>query len=132
MEEIRIREISAAALAYLGDSVIELKVREYLVDMGYSSSARLNEKALDYVRAPMQAKAMENILPLLNEEELGAFKRGRNLGHTAKPKASTIAEYRAATGMEALFGYLHLRGEAERIDQLFCLAYNIEKEGKGE
>ncbi|MBE6596213.1 MAG: ribonuclease III [Ruminococcaceae bacterium] len=126
MEENKLREISAAALAYLGDSVIEIRVREHLVNEGYSSSARLNERALDFVRAPMQAKAMEKLLPLLSEEEEAVFRRGRNIGHTAKPRSSTIAEYRSATGMEALFGYLHLKGELGRIDELFALAYDIE------
>ena len=114
---------STAALAYLGDCVIEMCVRERLVRAGISSSARLNKLALDFVRAPMQAQAMKNILPLLNEEEEGVFHRGRNLGHGNTPKSATMAEYRAATGMEALFGYLHLAGRKDRIDELFAVAY---------
>ena len=122
---------SSAALAYLGDCVMELCVREYLVQKGLSSSARLNAAALDFVRAPKQARAMENILPLLNEEENAVFHRGRNIGHTNTPKSATVAEYRAATGMEALFGYLHLQGKQDRIRQLFAVAYNIETEKEG-
>ena len=114
---------STYALAYLGDSVIEICVREYLVKSGYSSSAKLNKKALDFVRAPMQAEAMKNLLPHLTEEEEAVFKRGRNIGHTNTPKSSTVAEYRSATGMETLFGYLHLAGRQERIKELFALAY---------
>ena len=114
---------STAALAYLGDCVIEMCVRERLVRAGISSSARLNKLALDFVRAPMQAQAMKNILPLLNEEEEGVFHRGRNAGHGNTPKSATMAEYRAATGMEALFGYLHLAGRKDRIDELFAVAY---------
>lgn len=114
---------STYALAYLGDSVIEICVREYLVKSGYSSSAKLNKKALDFVRAPMQAQAMKNLIPHLTEEEEAVFKRGRNIGHTNTPKSSTVAEYRAATGMETLFGYLHLAGRQERIKELFALAY---------
>lgn len=114
---------STYALAYLGDSVIEICVREYLVKSGYSSSAKLNKKALDFVRAPMQAQAMKNLVPHLTEEEEAVFKRGRNIGHTNTPKSSTVAEYRAATGMETLFGYLHLAGRQERIKELFALAY---------
>ena len=114
---------STSALAYLGDCVIEMCVRERLVRAGVSSSARLNRLALDFVRAPMQAQAMKNILPLLSEEEEGVFHRGRNLGHGNTPKSATVAEYRAATGMEALFGYLHLAGRRERIDELFAVAY---------
>ena len=115
--------VGTAALAYLGDAVIELMVRERLVSMGYASSKALNARALDFVRASAQAKAMERLLPYLSEEEQGAFRRGRNIGHTNTPKRATVAEYRNATGMEALFGYLHMKGERERIAELFALAY---------
>ena len=123
---------STAALAYLGDSVIELCVREHLVRSGLSSSARLNSVALEYVKASKQAEAMKNILPVLTEEEESVFKRGRNMGHTNTPKSATVSEYRAATGMECLFGYLHLLGRQDRIRELFALAYKTEiteKEG---
>ena len=116
---------STAALAYLGDSVIEICVRERLVKAGLSSSAMLNKTALEYVRASAQAEAMKRILPMLDEEEDAVFHRGRNIGHTNTPKSATVAEYRAATGMEALFGYLHLAGRKERIDELFDAAYPI-------
>ena len=118
-----INTYSTASLAYLGDCVIEMCVREYLVKAGYSSSAKLNKKALDFVRAPKQAEAVKNILPLLSEDEDAAFRRGRNMGHSQTPKSATVSEYRMATGMEALFGYLHLSGKKERINELFALAY---------
>lgn len=123
---IDIREISTPALAYLGDCVIELCVRRYLVESGLSTSAHLNARALDFVRAPAQAEAMKRLLPILTEEEEGFFRRGRNLGHSNVPKRATVSEYRAATGMEALFGYLHLTGQTDRIQELFCAAYEIE------
>ena len=118
-----IREISVPALAYLGDCVLELCVRRHLIESGLSTSAHLNAAALDYVRAPAQAAAMERILPFLSEEEDRYFRRGRNMGHSNVPKRSTVSEYRAATGMEVLFGYLHLTEQKERIDTLFRLAY---------
>ncbi len=114
---------STAALAYLGDCVIEMCVRERLVKEGYSSSSRLNKSALNYVRAPKQAEAMKNIIDLLTDEENAVFHRGRNMGHSSTPKSATVAEYRAATGMEALFGYLHLAGRKDRISELFAAAY---------
>lgn len=129
MEE-KLNQYSTAALAYLGDCVLEICVREHLVRSGLSSSARLNKRALDFVRAPMQAEAMKAILPLLDEEETAVFHRGRNLGHTNVPKASTVAEYRAATGMEALFGYLHLAGREERIHLLFEVGYGLTESEK--
>ena len=120
-------EYSTHALAYLGDCVMELCVREYLVKKGLSSSARLNSEALKYVRGSMQAEAMKNILPLLDEEEEAVFKRGRNVGHTNTPKSATVSEYRSATGMEALFGWLWLAGRHERINELFRAAYNLDQ-----
>ncbi|MBQ7172625.1 MAG: ribonuclease III [Clostridia bacterium] len=118
---------SVPALAYLGDCVLELCVREHLVKKGLSTSAHLNRAALDFVRAPAQAQAMKRLLPALDETELAYFKRGRNMGHTQTPKSATVGEYRAATGMEVLFGYLHLSGKKARIDELFALAYPDEE-----
>ncbi len=119
--------VSTAALAYLGDSVIEVCVRTYLVENGLSSSSRLNEKALEFVRASRQAEAVKRILPMLTEDEAAIFRRGRNIGHTNTPKSSTVSEYRMATGMEALFGWLHLNGMTDRIDLLFKEAYGIDR-----
>lgn len=119
-----INSVSTSALAYLGDCVLELCVREYLVIQGYSSSAKLNRAALDFVRATAQAEAVKRIIPLLSEGEAAVFRRGRNIGHSSTPKSATVSEYRMATGMEALFGWLHLCGQTERIDFLFSQAYS--------
>ena len=116
-------EMSAAALAYLGDSVIELLVREKLVSDGFSDSGNLNRESLKYVKAGAQAAAMRKILPLLTEEEEQTFKRGRNMSGGNVPKSATMSEYRTATGMEVLFGYLHVTGNNERIKELFQAAY---------
>ena len=126
--ENKINQYSTAALAYLGDSVIEVLVREELVKEGLSSSRSLNAKALEFVKASKQAEAMKNILPLLDEEENAVFHRGRNMGHTNIPKSATVAEYRSATGMETLFGYLHLLGKRERMHELFNAAYEIKSD----
>ena len=126
MSEKKLNVYSTASLAYLGDCVLELCVREHLVEIGIASSAELNKRALDFVRAAAQAEAMKNIADILTEEESAVFHRGRNIGHTNTPKSSTVAQYRAATGMEALFGYLHLAGRAERINELFRLAYKLD------
>ena len=116
-------EMSAAALAYLGDSVIELLVREKLVNDGFSDSGNLNRESLKYVKAGAQAAAMRRILPSLSEEEEQVFKRGRNMSGGNVPKSATMSEYRTATGMEVLFGYLHVTGKQERLRELFALAY---------
>lgn len=127
---MNIYEISTEALAYLGDSVLEIRVRELLVKKGISGSGRLNSASLSYVKASEQAAAMHRIAPFLSEEESLVFKRGRNMSGGNVPKSATMSEYRTATGMEVLFGYLHLLGRVERIDELFKKAYQIEEEQK--
>ena len=117
------RLVGAAALAYLGDSVIELMVRTMLVERGIYQSRKLNRLALEYVTASKQAEAAERILPLLTEEEMTVYHRGRNLDHANIPKSATRAEYLMATGLEALFGYLHLTDNRERMQKLFRAAY---------
>lgn len=126
---INIKEVSTEALAYLGDCVIELKVRELLVNRGISGSGNLNKESLTYVKATAQAKAMQKIIPLLTEEETAIYKRGRNMSGGNVPKSATMSEYRTATGMEALFGYLHLESRKERIDLLFSAAYSEDADG---
>ena len=120
---IDLKQISTAALAYLGDSVWELSVRQMLVEKGIADSATLNREALGYVTAKAQAAAVKRILGVLSEEEQAIYKRGRNIGHTNVPKHATVSEYRMATGLEALFGYLFLEGRSERIMELFALAF---------
>ena len=122
---IPLNEISTPALAYLGDCVIEMQVRERLVGQGLSKSGHLNSEALRYVKASAQADAMERILPLLTEDELRIYKRGRNSGHLNVPKSASPSQYRTATGMEVLFGYLHLSKQMPRIAELFEVAYPI-------
>ena len=129
--EAMLREISTPALAYLGDSVVELCVRTMLVKKGVSSSKRLNAAALEYVTAKAQAKAVEKILPLLSEEENAVYHRGRNISHANVPKSASLSEYRMATGLETLFGYLHLGGRVDRIEELFKIAYQTENEING-
>ena len=121
------RTASSAALAYLGDAVLELQVRTRLLNLGYTSSKKLNTHALEYVRAGAQARAMERILPVLTEEENAVFHRGRNAGHGQHPKGATVGEYRNATGMEALFGYLYMMKNDTRVSELFEMAYPMEE-----
>lgn len=116
-------EISVKALAYLGDCVIELCVRRFLVSCGISHSSELNSAALDFVRAGAQAEAVKKILPILTEDESAVFRRGRNIGHTNTPKGASVGQYRAATGMEVLFGWLDANGKNDRVNELFLAAY---------
>lgn len=123
---MELSDITTPALAYLGDSVLEVCVRTYLVtERGLSTSAHLNRASLDFVRASAQSEAFGRMEPHLTQEELSVFKRGRNMGHGNVPRSASVAEYRRATGMEVLFGYLHLTGQAERIDRLFRVGYGL-------
>lgn len=116
-------QTSVPALAYLGDCVMELFVRERLVREGLSHSASLNRAALAFVTATAQAGAAERILPELTEDEASCYRRGRNSGHLNFPKTAKPAEYRMASGLETLFGHLYLSGQEARARELFDLAY---------
>lgn len=122
-----LREMSPLALAFLGDGVYELFVREYLVSHGNCKVKKLHGMAVELVRCEAQAQALSEILwPLLTEEERQAAQRGRNahVGHV--PKNSRIEDYHGATALEALFGYLYLKGETGRLRELFL--HIIERE----
>lgn len=111
--------MSSLGLAYLGDAVYEVMVRGWLCLHGKLTPGKLHRAALEYVAAPRQAAMTEKLLPLLSEGELQVFKRGRNASPHSLPKAATRQEYQTATGLEALFGWLYLQGETERLNQLF-------------
>ena len=116
-------QLNAGALAYLGDSVLEALVREALILKGLVKSAHLNKEALNYVTAVNQNKAFLKIEPVLTEDEASIFKRGKNCAHLNIPKSASALEYKNATGFEAIFGYLHLTKDSERIRELFSVAY---------
>ncbi|MBQ7939393.1 MAG: ribonuclease III [Clostridia bacterium] len=111
---------SSAQLAYLGDAVLEVLVRRQLV---LNNAPHPSETALSYVTAAAQSDALERILPHLTEEEEAIYRRARNSVHANVPKRATVAQYRRATGFEALFAYLHLMGDTDRMECLFRLAY---------
>ena len=121
-------EWTVPALAYLGDAVMEVFVREHLVASGLAHSATLNRAALRFVRASAQAAAAERVLPLLTEEETAWFHRGRNSKHLNYPKNADPADYRKATGLEVLFGYLHASGQEARARALFAAGYELQEE----
>ena len=123
MNENFTRELNGSALAYLGDAVLDVLVRRYLIGLGITGSGKLNKLALRFVRATAQSAALDNILPLLSEDEEYMYKRGRNANGISVPKSASAAEYRRATGMEALFAYLDLSGKSERAGELFRIAY---------
>ena len=119
-------EAGGLALAYLGDSVIEVMVRRRLITTGIRDVGRLNRMALDFVRASAQSAAVERLLPLLDDEETAVFRRGRNAHSGSVPHSASAVDYRRATGMEALFGYLFLTGRERRLSELFDICYPAE------
>ena len=116
-----IRAISSIGLAHLGDAVYELLVRTYLCAHGKATGKGLHRATVELVRAPAQADAAEKILPMLTEEEQAVFRRGRNANVQSIPKNASRAQYQQATALEALIGWLYLRGEKERIEVLFAV-----------
>lgn len=117
------KQMSPLTLAFLGDAVFELMVRERLVQKGSAPVNKLHKQAVGMVCATAQFKAMEVLAPLLTEEETAIYKRGRNT-HNNVPKNADPAEYRAATGLETLFGFLHIKGDTNRARDLFEAIWN--------
>lgn len=109
-----VRQLPALALAYIGDCVFELVVRTTLVEQGTVHVSELSRKATALVRASAQAKLFRVIEGQLTEEEMDAFKRGRNVKSSQKAKNADIVDYRIATGLEALIGWLYMTGKQER------------------
>ena len=106
---------SGAALADLGDAWYSLYVRRRLIEAGIEKAGELNEAALSFVTAKKQAERMRRILPLLSEDEAGVFRRAANASHPHRPKGATAADYRYATGFEALLGMLFYVKDEERL-----------------
>ena len=128
--DIKLKEVSTAALAYLGDSVMELCVRKMLVERGFSSSKRLNAKALEYVTAKAQAQMFERIEPMLLDDEREMFRRASNSTHLNKPKNASGKDYRVATGFEAVIGMLEWIGDTQRLEELLRTAHGGEENDK--
>lgn len=113
-----VREIPVSVLAYIGDAVFELYVRLYVAREACGGSGDLHRKSIGFVSARSQADAMHRLLPLLTEPEAAVYRRSRNHQSGSLPKHADPVTYRIATGFEGLIGYLYLRGEETRLDEL--------------
>lgn len=113
------KTLSPQTLAFVGDGVYDLLVREYLVSVANRPVGELNKLKVSLVNCQSQAKFIRELLPDLTDEEVAVFKRGRNCYTSNTPKNSSNADYHAATGLEALFGYLYLNNNLIRIKELF-------------
>lgn len=116
--EQELNSYSPLVLAYLGDSVYELVVRTVLVEQSNCPVRKLHKKATAYVKAKAQADLILTVLDELNEEEMDVYRRGRNAKSHTVPKNASIEDYRKATGMEAVIGYLYLKNDMERALEL--------------
>ena len=125
-----VREYSPLTLAYMGDAVYELLIRTKVVTHGNAPVNKLNKKASQLAKAGAQSAMAEILAEYFTEEELSVYKRGRNAHSYTKAKNATTGDYRRATGFEAVFGYLYLKGDMLRISELFSLAMEEYKEMK--
>ena len=120
LNEDELRAISSIGLAHMGDAVFEILVRTWLCTHGKATGKGLHRATIEIVCAESQATRAEKILPELTEMEMAVYKRGRNAHVHSVPPHASRAQYAAATALEALFGWLYLHGEKERINTLFC------------
>lgn len=121
-------QLNGAALAYIGDAVYEIKIREYVIINGLTNPNHLHHAAIKFVEAGGQAKVIQAWLHETNkltQEEISIYKRGRNNKANTKAKNASIAEYRQATGFEALIGWLYLKGRQDRLEELLEDAIDI-------
>lgn len=121
VSEKELNAMSALALAHMGDAVYELLVRTMLCRTGKLTAGQLHRETIRYVAAPAQARAAKKLQPRLTEPESAVFRRARNAHGHAAPKGASPVEYHAASALEALFGWLYLREENERIQELFSI-----------
>ena len=116
--EHHVKNISSAALAFLGDSVFEINIRNRIVNECEGNADELNKRSKSYTNARAQARIAHALQKSMTEEEITVYKRGRNLKSLTAPRSCTISEYRSATGLEALMGYLYLEERQDRITEL--------------
>lgn len=116
-----INSISMLGLAHIGDGVYELLTRTMLCADGNKKVTELHKKTVAIVNAPAQAEAAERLQPMLTDDERYIYKRGRNAKVNSVPHKADIGQYHAATGLEALFGWLYLQGKTQRINELYAV-----------
>ena len=121
------KQLSPLVLAYIGDAVYELMVRTKILESGNAPVQKLHQMTVHHVCASAQADGYHQIESMLTEEETAIFRRGRNT-HNNIPKNADPATYRAATGLEALFGYLYVKGDTPRLEQLFSMIWSDRSE----
>lgn len=115
MKEASAKSYSPLVLAYIGDGIYDLVIRTVVVNRGNTQANKLHKKTSSLVKAASQSAMIDALLKLLTEEEMAVYKRGRNAKSVTMAKNATMADYRKATGFEALMGYLYLDNQWERM-----------------
>ncbi len=130
MDKDKAYRFNTTALAYLGDAVFELAIRERIIEKNPHSAGKAHQKAIKYVSAEGQSKVARKMMAesFLTEEEINLLKRARNHRTISKPSSADPRDYKVATGLEALFGYLQLIGTQERIEEIADKAIEIVEE----
>lgn len=118
-------ELPALVLAYVGDAVYELFVRSYLVQRGITRVKRLHGETVKYVHAAAQAKLVRELEGLLTEEEAAVLRRGRNAKSAHTPRSAAVLDYRQSTAFECLIGYLYLKGDIARLEEILAIAMEL-------
>ncbi|MBQ4347067.1 MAG: ribonuclease III [Firmicutes bacterium] len=119
------KELSGVVLAFIGDAVFEIMVRTHVMSNHHAGVSVLHKHSRSMVNASAQAAFFGRISHFLTEDEMAIFKRGRNT-NSHVPKNGNMHDYRVATGLEALFGYLYLKNETTRLNELFLSGLNEE------
>lgn len=122
-KEFEVSQLSIQSLAFMGDAVYEQFIREQVVNKHHAKAALLHKEKVQYVKASYQAEAANRILPKLNEREMNILMRGRNSDPGAMPKHANPSEYRWATALEALIGYLYLSKQETRLQDILLWIY---------
>ena len=119
------------SLAYIGDAIYEIKIREYLLQKGYQDVNKLHKYAVKFTSGESQALIVDYLIKneLITEEEISYYKRGRNSNHSKNRRTISVISYKKATGFEAMIGYLYLSSQNDRLNSLMEKIINIVEEG---
>lgn len=119
------------SLAYIGDAIYELKIREYILEKGYQDVNKLHRYAVKFTSGESQAQIVDFLIQNneLTEEEISYYKRGRNSNHSKNRRSISVISYKKATGFEAMIGYLHITKQNERLDEIIKRIVIIVEEG---
>ncbi len=128
-KEVEINSYSPLALAYIGDAIYDLIIRTMVVERGNTAPSRLHQRTTKLVCAAAQSEMSKALQPILTEEELNVFRRGRNAKSITMAKHASMSDYRRATGFEALMGYLYLTDRTDRILELVTIGLKETQEG---